>query len=417
MKRKVITISIAAFLVITIAVSFVLMRVKSDTSHINNAQKIATLTKPAVVRILSYAIVQWKFSNYYDSDVANFFNTIQNKTLIGGSGSGGTLSSNGYIVTNAHVVEINKLEDQKIVDAAFTQLVNQIANAFKTTPSQARSYLLKYTTVQVISKYLKVMLPSGEILDGEIKSYGAPVGEGKDVAVIKVEGKNLPTIRLGDSDKVQLQDNIWVFGYPGAADSDVLSENSAAVVSITDGKVSAVDKKSAQGAPVLQISAASTHGNSGGPVTNDKGEIVGLLTFRGNTVNGQEVQGFNFAVPVNTVKEFVGQAGAKNEPSDVDIMYKEALELYWGGYYKDALVKFEEVQRLYPAHSEVKKYITDSQQNVGKSKILWSKYKTIFIAYDIVSGVLIIVVLILGFVVKSKKFKNINEGINTEEKP
>lgn len=128
--------------------------------------------------------------------------------------------------------------------------------------------------------------------------------------------------------------------------------------------------------------------------------------YRGNTVNGQEVQGFNFAVPVDTVKEFVAQAGAKNEAGDIDIMYKEALELYWGGYYKDALVKFEDVQRLYPAHSEIKKYITESQQNIVKSKILWSKYKNMFIVYDVAAGVSIIVLLVFAFIVKPKKNNN-----------
>lgn len=112
-----------------------------------------------------------------------------------------------------------------------------------------------------------------------------------------------------------------------------MSIDSSLVVSITDGKVSAVDKKSAQGAPILQISAPTTHGNSGGPVVREDGSIVGLLTFRGNTVYGQEVQGFNFVVPVSTVKEFVDQAGAKNDEGDVDKLYKEGLELYWGRYY------------------------------------------------------------------------------------
>jgi hypothetical protein len=253
-----------------------------------------------------------------------------------------------------------------------------------------------------------VVLPNSTIsLDGEVKSYGAPVGEGKDVAVVKIEGKNYPTIMIGNSEKVQLQDSIWLFGYPGAADSEILSPNSSTVVSITDGKISAVDKKSTQGAPVLQISAAATHGNSGGPVIDEKGNIIGLLTFRGDTVNGQEVQGFNFAVPSETIMEFVNQSGAKNEIGDVDKLYREGLELYWGGYYKDALAKFEQVQRLNSNHSEIKKLITDSEQNSAKSKTLWSKYKTIFIAYDAAAG-LIVIVLIIFTAMGGRNVKQIN---------
>lgn len=410
MKRKFITIPIVLLLSVSIIVTTVLLRIKPDTSNITVAQRVATFSKPAVVRIFNYAIVKWRFNNYYDQDLTYYFNSIQNETLIGGSGSGAIISSNGYIVTNAHVVELSKLDDEDIVGRAFTDLCTQVASEFGVTVDEARKYLLKYVTYDSVNRYLKVIIPNGEVFDGEIKSYGAPVGEGKDVSVVKIESKNLPSLRLGASDKVKLQDSIWVFGYPGAADSEILSPSSAIVVSITDGKVSATDKKSTQGASVLQISAAASHGNSGGPVVNEQGEIVGLLTFRGNTVNGQEVQGFNFAVPVDTAKEFVSQAGANNDPSIIDNLYKEGMELYWGGYYKDAITKFEEIQRLYPEHSEIKELITDSQQNMSNSKTLWSKYKTMFIIYDSIAGVFIVLLIIYGFVLKPKK-----ETINIEE--
>lgn len=407
-KSAFIAIPITVLLAASMITTLILMRVKPNSSHVNQAQKIAAYSKPAVVRVFNYSIVQWKFNNNYDDDVAAFFEKIQNQTLIGGSGSGAIISSNGYIVTNAHVVELSKLDDQKIADEAFAQLCAQVAKQFNVTEESARQYLLKYVTYNSVTKYLKVILPNSTIsLDGEVKSYGAPVGEGKDVAIVKIEGKNYPTLIIGNSENVQLQDSIWLFGYPGAADSEILSPNSATVVSITDGKISAVDKKSAQGAPVLQISAAATHGNSGGPVIDEKGNIIGLLTFRGDTVNGQEVQGFNFAVPSETIMEFVNQSGAKNETGDVDKLYRDGLELYWGGYYKDALTKFEQVQRLNPNHSEIKKFITDSEQNSAKSKTLWSKYKTTFIAYDAAAG-LIVIVLIIFVTLGGRNVKQVN---------
>jgi serine protease Do len=236
-----------------------------------------------------------------------------------------------------------------------------------------------------------------------VKSYGAPINEGKDVAVLKIEGKNLPTLPLGDSDNIQNQDNIWVSGYPAAADSDLLSPDSSLVSSMNAGQISATSKKTEQGSPVIQINAAATHGNSGGPVINKKGEIIGLLTFRGDTVNGQEVQGFNFAVPVNTVKEFVNQAGAKNAKSDTDKLYQEGLNLYWGGYYKHALEKFESVQRIYPNHSEIKQYIANSEKKMGSSITLWSDYTTIYYIVDGVSGVLIIILLLFTFAFRPKQ--------------
>ena len=262
--------------------------------------------------------------------------------------------------------------------------------------------MLKYTNYTGIQRVLKVVLPGGDTLDGEVKSYGAPINEGKDVAVLKIEGKNLPTLPLGNSDNIQNQDNIWVSGYPAAADSDLLSPDSSLVSSMNAGQISATSKKTELGSPVIQINAATTHGNSGGPVINEKGQIIGLLTFRGDTVNGQEVQGFNFAVPVNTVKEFVNQAGAKNTKSDTDDLYKEGLALYWGGYYKHALDKFEAVQRIYPNHSEIKQYITNSEKRVDSSKTLWSDYATIFYIVDGILGLIIIFLLLFTFAFRPK---------------
>ena len=400
-KRALFTIPICVLLVGVIVASFVLMNIKPEEGKISQAQKLNELTKPAVVRIIDYAVVEWQF-NDYNPDVEAVFNQLNYQTLIGGSGSGAIISSNGYIVTNAHVVEYGNMEDQEIADAAFEQLVAIMAEYFQEDYNIAYQYLVTYTQYTGITKATKVILPGGETLDGEIKSYGAPINEGKDAAVVKIEGKNLPTLPLGDSDEIQNQDNIWVSGYPAAADSDLLSPDSSLVSTMNAGQISATDKKTEQGSPVIQINAAATHGNSGGPVINEKGEIIGLLTFRGDTVNGQEVQGFNFAVPVNTVKEFVNEAGAKNTASETDKLYQEGLTLYWGGYYKHALEKFEAVQRIYPNHSEIKEYISNAEKNMSKSKMLWSDYSTIFYIVDGIAGLLIIVLLVFTFAFRSK---------------
>jgi hypothetical protein len=216
-----------------------------------------------------------------------------------------------------------------------------------------------------------VVIPDGSPYPFEIKSYGAPAGEGenwKDVSIIKIEVKNAPILVFGDSEKMQLQDHATVIGYPGAADSsdpNILSTKSELEASITDGKVSA-RKSTGGGVPVLQISASATHGNSGGPVLNDAMEVIGLLTFRGNTVFGQEVQGFNFVVASNTVKEFL--TGVPNELGPSDKAYREGLEFYWSQQFKSAIQKFEEVKRLFPQHSEVDRLIQSSQQAITEGK-------------------------------------------------
>lgn len=401
-KRALFTIPLSLILIAVIVTSFFLINIKPATGNIAQAQKLAEYTKPAVVRILDYAVVEWQFNNPNDPEVMAIMEQLNYQSVLGGSGSGGIISSDGYIVTNAHVVETTQMKDEDIANAAFEQLVGIMADYFKVDYDTAYEYMLNYTQYTGVKKVLKVILPGGDVLDGEVKSYGAPINEGKDVAVLKIEGKNLPTLPLGNSDNIQNQDNIWVIGYPAAADSDLLSPDSSLVSSMNAGQISATSKKTEQGSPVIQINAAATHGNSGGPVINEKGQIIGLLTFRGDTVNGQEVQGFNFAVPVNTVKEFVNQAGVRNTKSETDKLYQEGLELYWGGYYKHALEKFEAVQRIYPNHSEIKQYIANSEKKMDSSKTLWSDYATIFYIIDGVAGLLILVLLVFTFAFRPK---------------
>ncbi|HET8675000.1 MAG TPA: trypsin-like peptidase domain-containing protein [Blastocatellia bacterium] len=332
--------------------------------QVSEAQKLAMRTKPSVVRIY----------DGYEGELVWMKSGKVYQVAAYGFGSGSFINPNGYILTNAHVVEAAKAGEEKGKEMLFEQYLLMLGRDYNEDPRRwSRETIIgigQNTQMRSITPIRVVVLPDGSSFPFEIKSYGAPVGQGKDVAVIKIEVKNAPILKLGDSDKVQLQDHISVFGYPGAADtsqSGALSRKSALEASITDGRVSA-KKSAADNSPILQISAPATHGNSGGPVISDKGEVIGMLTFRGDTVGGQEVSGFAFVVPTSTVMEFVRQAGTTNEEGLVDSRYREGLDYYWDGYYSKAIAKFEEVKRLFPQHSETDLLIRDSQQSISEGK-------------------------------------------------
>ena len=158
---------------------------------------------------------------------------------------------------------------------------------------------------------LKVYLANRKDYAAEIKAYSGPIGEGKDVAILKIDATNLPTVKLGNSDNIHIQEPIIVIGYPGVAspiDLNALSNESLFIPTVTNGHVSAV-KSDYKGTPVIQSDAAITHGNSGGPAFNEAGEVIGIATFG----SAKEVAGFNFFVPINTGLEFVHQAGTQPE--------------------------------------------------------------------------------------------------------
>ena len=357
---------------------------------VSDGERLAMYSKPAVVRIIDGAAGQILLETDGGSRTYN----VSSISL----GSGFFISSNGYIATNAHVVSTTHDGEEKAKQALFWNFVQQVAQQINRDPRSIAGYLNEHSQLQSFQAYHHVIIPDGSAFPFEIKAYGAPTGEGndqgKDVAIVKIEVKNAPVLKLADSEKVQLQDHVTVIGYPGAADtfnSGLLSQRSALEATINDGKISA-KKTATSGAPILQTNTAATHGNSGGPVINDTNEVIGLLTFRGDTVNGQEVSGFSFIVPSNTVMEYVKSAGATNEESATDRSYREGLDFYWNQYYSSAIPKFEEVKRLFPQHSEVDRLIQSSQQAKAEGK---EKSSFPLWIVGVILGVLFILLLVI----------------------
>ena len=380
---------------------------------VTEGERMAMYSKPSVVRIVDGAAGQIVFQPPgYQGQTYN----VSSVSL----GSGFFISSNGYIATNAHVVSTTKDGEEKAKQALFWQMVRQIAQQLGKDPrSLNANFIDQYSQLQSFQLFHHVIIPDGSAYPFEIKSYGAPTGEGsdqgKDVAVIKIEVKNAPILKLGESDKVQLQDHVTVIGYPGAADtfnSGLLSSKSALEATINDGKISA-RKQATSGAPILQTSTPATHGNSGGPVLNDNHEVIGLLTFRGDTVNGQEVSGFSFIVPSNTVMEYVKSAGAENTQGPTDKLFREGLDYYWNQYYSSAIPKFEEVKRLFPQHSEVDGLIQSSQQAKAEGKEassfpLWLVGVIVGVLFLLLLLIIIIVAVVM--IVRRRKKKAATPG-------
>lgn len=365
---------------------------------VSEGERLALLVKPSVVRVADGYIAEV----YYDAMRRTF------KVPLVGFGSGAFIDPNGYIATNAHVTQMTHDGEEAAKKAVLRIYVQMVARAAGVDPRSLTEaqveYVLRHTSLQKFRKIQTVITPSGDSLPFDIKAYGAPVGEGKDVCIIKVETKNAPILKLGEAEQMHLQDHVTVVGYPAAADTDMLDEKSSLEASITDGKVSA-RKATVEGAPVLQISAPATHGNSGGPVLDDQGDLVGLLTFRGDEVNGQEVQGFTFVVTSGTVQEFVKQAGANNTFGPVDTLWREGLDLFAQQKYKLAIEKFEEVRRLYPRHSEAERLITESQQEIsaGRDKSTPIVPILLGIGFVLFAGFALVVVLVVVLMRRGKK--------------
>ena len=268
----------------------------------------------------------------------------------GVAGTGFLYRPDGYLITNGHVAQIANQKDEDALLAqrkiAFEGCLLEKVERTVGRRLDKRDQAFVFVNMKVEPE-LTVMLDNGATYDGEIKAYSDPITSGgKDVAIIKIDANNLPTVPLGDSDAVNVNDRVYVIGYPGAAD---ISSSSALVATSSDGIISAVKAKDASDSPLLQTNANINHGNSGGPAFNAAGEAIGIATF------GKEVPGYNFLVPISTAKEFVRQAGAEPMRGNFDKVWHQALEAYSNQDWDTAHKLLTDVLEMMPNQPEAQK--------------------------------------------------------------
>ena len=311
----------------------------------------------------------------------------------GGKGTGFIISPNGYIITNAHVL----FADEDPTSVVANALVNSFANAlyaefsqYYNIPDDDRNQVVAI----LLGKFLDYFIENGQISDVstdyyvfsgsaapgddiEIDSWAATAkkvgtvtevvgGEttwGRDVAIIKVEKTGLPTVYLGDSSKVQVGDDVFIIGYPGAAESPIFVAEEVIEPTVSTGVISA-KKTLLTGIETFQTDVSMLGGNSGGPAYNSKGEVIGIATF-GMT----EGSGVNFLLPINLAKEFMNEINIENENSILDTKYAEALNAFWNRDCYTTIDKMNEVLALYPDHPYAQEYIDECNRAIAAGEI------------------------------------------------
>lgn len=169
------------------------------------------------------------------------------KQDVSGVGSGVIIDSNGYILTNSHVVADGN------------------------------------------AKELKVLFENGDQVDGKVLWSDPTI----DLAIVKVDVTNLPVADLGDSDKLEVGEIAIAIGNPLGLEFQR---------SVTSGIISGLNRSVTVEASMvienlIQTDASINPGNSGGPLLNGKGEVIGI-----NTAKITSAEGLGFSIPINEVK-------------------------------------------------------------------------------------------------------------------
>ena len=306
----------------------------------------------------------------------------------GAMGSGFLVTPDGYLVTNAHVVKVEESLKETPAAQNAARVTQNIVNYYQTTYGGTLSSDLQTQLTSAFYKFYQqniavnldstqyyvgmgASVPGLAVMQKGFPSTMVSVGDiipGKDVAVLKMEGSNLPTMPLGDDTTLVSGDQIYVLGYPAAATFQplVAQQESATIPTLTAGLVSAM-RPMPGGWNAIQTDAAITHGNSGGPALDAQGRVIGLATFGSiDPSTGQPVAGINFIVPVSIVKEFLNQSNITPREGMFTQLFTKGVDLYNAQHYKAALDTFTVVNNLLPGNPYVQQFITNSQVNIAQ---------------------------------------------------
>lgn len=247
-----------------------------NVSRQNAITKVVEIASPAIVGITVTEVVKVRYRDPFFDDpfFGRFFgrnnNPRYNQYEVQGAGSGFLISPDGYILTNHHVAG----DASKVV----------------------------------------ITLTSGETYDAEI--VGSDLVS--DVALLKIKGKNFPYLKLASSDDVIIGEWVIAFGNP----FNLFFKNSKPTVTVgvvSNKGVSFIEDDRVY-KDMIQTDAAISSGNSGGPLLNALGDVIGINTVIFSTAqnsSGAGSIGIGFSIPINRVKEVVDLL-IKNKKIDRD---------------------------------------------------------------------------------------------------
>ena len=226
----------------------VIYRNVDDVSTSAGMSQNGTYSYAEVAAIVKDTVVE--INTEFTSTSRGWYNYVQQ-----GAGSGVIISTDGYIVTNTHVI------------------------TDESTGSVADS--------------ITVRLTNGDEYNATVKGYDAEA----DIAIIKIEADGLTAAQCGDSDKLAVGEELVIVGNP-------LGELGGTV---TNGIVSATQREievNGVKMSLIQTNAAVNPGNSGGGMFNMKGQLVGIVNAKSS---GTDIEGLGFAIPINEALEVTEQ--------------------------------------------------------------------------------------------------------------
>jgi S1-C subfamily serine protease len=349
---------------------------------------------------------------------------IQQREEITSTGTGFFITGDGYVATNCHLIDReNSFIRRRFILSAFQQITDAniaaLESSWATTFTEQQRNLLYSTYASVYSRVSSMILydlrkdvyvvySSDRNKESTIEKKAAGIiikGQpmpGKDIAILKIDGDTaLPTLKIAGSQLPKVGEQLYVYGYPGpVTNNDYVALESAIEPTLTTGIISAI-KKSVNGWPLIQMDANINHGSSGGPVCNEKGEVVALTTFGSLETTGGLAAGLNFAIPVAILYEYLDTASITPYVSKPSKLFSEAVVFFEKGHYRKAMAKFEAVKQLNVNYPGLDTFITNCKKGIQKDE---GNEAGVF-RYDLLGFGLLLAVALGYILIKRRKTK------------
>ena len=381
----------------------------SEGRNLNDHDAAVLIAKPATVRVEALATADFRYDSRtienlelafrqagFDGNAREFGSgELSLSTGAGGSGSGFVIRSDGYLITSAHVVE-------PLADPAAIARVLRRNGAIAALRRHFDSSLLETLRQQQdLEPVIEIVNRNGKLTAQktirEVEfSNGARAPfqvlrrsptldrKGSDLALLKVDRKELPVAALGDSSSVMIGERIIAIGYPAIASSsdDVsggwLARESDLEATVHDGTVTAL-KLSAARLPIFQSDVALFPGSSGGPVLNQRGEVIAIATS-----GLKEQEKVRFLVTAHSVSELAATAGVRlNEaPGAFDRAWRNAIAEARGGDWIAASREAASARALFPGSPDVLRLSQEAEKRIPRMPF-WQRHPLFALAFAI----------------------------------
>lgn len=335
-------------------------------------EALADLVKPSVVRIAEHVTgtakipaVKVDIKRRLVAAIPDRFTEVPVDEYL--SGTGFIIHPDGYIATNAHVVSLETIKTTLASESALSAIFE---NALLLSDEEMDEFLAEEGSQGFSREIIRYVIDHGqfdlehsiavlrpgakEARIQDLMATGFPaelvainenfIEDERDVALIKIAERDLPALSLGQAGDLSVGKKVYIFGFPSTAE---INEKDPSEATFTRGVVSAIKQTEDGNLRIFQTDAKVSQGSSGGPLFNEAGEVIGMITFQTDELSRSAGDNFAFALPVDIVQKQALEARLLPEEGVYGQLFRSGFAAFSDRHCDTAIQFFSETKRTH----------------------------------------------------------------------